>query len=434
MSALLRVIRSNPQRVVLIAIGAGISAFALRAVWRHFSPRRKGIPGSTVASWKLSERCEIDPRSLTYVIESLERLLSELELQKFRSEICRGKYDLIASIISRLKSVCSDLQKYMTDDFTGRVSIEEIAKSFWNKKTTTRTGTLSVLSDDSFMSACDEFIVGPTIEPVSGINLELLELYNMGLQAFESNEIVYRKSRVEFCGCDSEKEFAAKLFGLRQAFNRVMEDQHIVQRLIKSGRTIIAGLLRHDKHDPSEFYAVYDRMISYISDITNNITMQEELRSRRVAVTNLWDVLFDLIILDAFEDLQRPPSSIMALVNNSFISRSMKESTINNLIWSLIKYKRTRLQIKDGFISHFYDISQILTCSLTMGLLGGSSKEFQDICVNFKENIFAFVADIFNMNKVRYTTVDELADDVKKLFVERIENMQVMLNSELIPM
>jgi len=322
----------------------------------------------------------------------------------------------------------------MTDDFTGRVSIEEIAKSFWNKKTTTRTGTLSVLSDDSFMSACDEFIVGPTIEPVSGINLELLELYNMGLQAFESNEIVYRKSRVEFCGCDSEKEFAAKLFGLRQAFNRVMEDQHIVQRLIKSGRTIIAGLLRHDKHDPSEFYAVYDRMISYISDITNNITMQEELRSRRVAVTNLWDVLFDLIILDAFEDLQRPPSSIMALVNNSFISRSMKESTINNLIWSLIKYKRTRLQIKDGFISHFYDISQILTCSLTMGLLGGSSKEFQDICVNFKENIFAFVADIFNMNKVRYTTVDELADDVKKLFVERIENMQVMLNSELIPM
>lgn len=60
---------------------------------------------------------------------------------------------------------------------------------------------------------------------------------------------------------------------------------------------------------------------------------------------NLWDVLFDFVFLDAFEDLRKPPSGIAALMRNSFLSRSMKEATLNNLIWSLIKAKRSRLQV-----------------------------------------------------------------------------------------
>ena len=104
-------------------------------------------------------RSYLDVSSLKVFIEKLEKLLSELENQKFGSENSRGKYDLIASIISRLRGVLSDLQKYVTNDFSVRLSIEDIAKSIWNKKATAKTGTLSVLSDDSFLSACDEFVI-----------------------------------------------------------------------------------------------------------------------------------------------------------------------------------------------------------------------------------------------------------------------------------
>jgi hypothetical protein len=59
----------------------------------------------------------------------------------------------------------------VSDDFRRRVPIEEIARSVWNSKRGTggaaagaagggvkTGGTLSVLSDDSFISACDEFV------------------------------------------------------------------------------------------------------------------------------------------------------------------------------------------------------------------------------------------------------------------------------------
>ena len=34
---------------------------------------------------------------------------------------------------------------------------------------------------------------------------------------------------------------------------------------------------------------------------------------------------------------------------------------------------------------------------------------------NFQDTVLEFVQDVFNFTKVRYTTVDELADDVKAL-------------------
>jgi hypothetical protein len=43
--------------------------------------------------------------------------------------------------------------------------------------------------------------------------------------------------------------------------------------------------------------------MSFVSDERNLATIQGELRARKVESTNLWDVFFDLIILDAFEGL-----------------------------------------------------------------------------------------------------------------------------------
>lgn len=56
-------------------------------------------------------------------------------------------------------------------------------------------------------------------------------------------------------------------------------------------------------------------------------------------------MLFDFVILDAFDDLKKPPSTIVALVKNNWFSQTMKESTINNLIWSMIKSKKAKLHV-----------------------------------------------------------------------------------------
>lgn len=39
-----------------------------------------------------------------------------------------------------------------------------------------------------------------------------------------------------------------------------------------------------------------------------------------------YDVVMDFILMDAFDDLARPPSSVVAVAQNRFLSASFKES------------------------------------------------------------------------------------------------------------
>lgn len=444
------------HRVWLIGIGAGIG-IGLYYIWR----RSRMYSKSQISIFELAERRKAlgigvyNEKQYQEAIRIFNDIVRSL-CPKSAESIIRAHSDLLAicenniaayydNLVNKssqpvLRAVSSDMQKYINEDGRRRVPIEDIARSVWNNRRALpveKAGTLSVLSDDSFISACDEFVnlceIPSSDKESISTDFATLALYNNGLKATESGDVKYRKSRAELCGCDSEQDFAAKLFGIRLAFRRLMDDPQTMQRLVQYGRIIMADLLRHDKRDPAEFYAAYDRMIAFINDENNLDTILNELKSRKVESTNLWDTLFDLIILDAFEDLQRPPSAISALVKNSFISKSMKESTLNNLIWSMIKVKRQRLQVKDGFISHFYDISQILTSSLAMGLFGGSNREYQELCIYLKEQIFGFILEIFNPNKVRFTKVEELACDIKKLLFERMELLQVKLLNELLP-
>nr|CAD2201422.1 unnamed protein product [Meloidogyne enterolobii] len=401
-------------RIWLIGIGAGIG-IGFYYIWRRdvsrsVSNKRRTLPIKKAACDEFVNLCEI-PND---------------------KESTSTEFASLALYNHGLKATENGDLKYRKS--------RDIARSVWNNRRAypiEKTGTLSVLSDDSFITACDEFVnlcEMPSSDRESiSTDFASLALYNAGLRATQNGDVKYRKSRAELCGCDSEQDFAAKLFGIRLAFRRLMDDPQTMQRLVQYGRIIMADLLRHDKRDPSEFYTAYDRMIAFITNENNMDTIRSELKSRKVESTNLWDTLFDLIILDAFEDLQRPPSAIAALVKNSFISKSMKESTLNNLIWSIIKVKRQRLQVKDGFISHFYDISQILTSSLAMGLFGGSDREFTELCIYLKEQIFGFILEIFNPNKVHFTKVEDLAVDIKKLLFDRMELLQVKLLNELLP-
>ncbi|KAH7720093.1 Protein K01D12.6 [Aphelenchoides avenae] len=432
MSAVFSHMRSHPRRILLIGAGVGACLLAWRILRGRFTGRRRALePPSALAN-----DAELDTSVIDDTIRRLEALLHRLEAQKFNSERDRSRYELISSVLSRLKGIRADLDKFSKDELNNASATEDIARSVWNAPPSSRPGTLSVLSDDSFISACDEFINGvqeyDAKESIS-VDFDDMDLYRKGLTMAEKGEVKYRKTRADLCNCESETDFAAKLWCIRQAFTAILSDGRNRQWLIKTGRVVIADLLRQDKKDPADFYAAYDRMMDFLNDESNRQIMKTELTSRRVEEMNLWDVLFDFVFLDAFEDLRKPPSGIAALMRNSFLSRSMKEATLNNLIWSLIKAKRSRLQVKNGFVSHFYDISSIVSLSLTMGLLGGSDKGFEELCAYFKENILGFVAEIFNPSKMRYTTVKELAEDVKKAMETRLELIRVKISYELPP-
>lgn len=54
---------------------------------------------------------------LTSALTGLENLLHELESLRYRSDLDRDRYNLIASILSRLKTILSDLQCFEKNQF-----------------------------------------------------------------------------------------------------------------------------------------------------------------------------------------------------------------------------------------------------------------------------------------------------------------------------
>lgn len=67
-------------------------------------------------------------------------------------------------------------------------------------------------------------------------------------------------------------------------------------------------------------------MLDFLQESSNHSIMEEELTARGVKCMNFYDVLIDFILLDAFEEVEKPSSSIRAILQNRWISASFRET------------------------------------------------------------------------------------------------------------
>ncbi|PZC81154.1 mitoguardin [Helicoverpa armigera] len=240
--------------------------------------------------------------------------------------------------------------------------------------------------------------------------LENLELYQAAVKQFEVG-IPYRTLRTEVVQCSSDSEFLCKLHCLRQAFTQVFKDAAVWAWFVDAGRQVLTDLLLFADKEPKEFLVAYEEMVSWATDAANWATIESELTTKGVKALTFYDVVLDYILLDAFEDLASPPSSVLAVVRNRWLSDGFKESALTTAVWSVIKAKRRYLQYPDGFMAHFYSISEHLLPVLVWGFLGPHER-LRDVCESFQSEIVGFIADLFNFQKCRYTNVDDLAADI----------------------
>lgn len=179
--------------------------------------------------------------------------------------------------------------------------------------------------------------------------------------------------------------------------------------------------------DPKDFLIAYENMFEFlIQEHWDSIT--GELTTRDVKAMTFYDIVLDLILLDAFEDLESPPSSVVAVINNRWLSQGFKETALTTAVWSVIKSKRRKLLYPKGFLAHFYSISEQVTPILVWGFLG-PDKDLKEMCCLFKDNVIEHLQDIFNFQKCRYTSVEEFSKDILKLSRERMN----LLNEQLAP-
>uniref|UniRef100_A0ABI7XFH6 Mitoguardin 1 n=1 Tax=Felis catus TaxID=9685 RepID=A0ABI7XFH6_FELCA len=256
--------------------------------------------------------------------------------------------------------------------------------------------TLSVASTDSFASVAE---LAEHREARHTYSLESLchcPFYEEAMHLVEEGKIYSRVLRTEMLECLGDSDFLAKLHCIRQAFQVILSETANRIFLAESGRKILSALI---------------------------------VKARKVKNLNFYDVVLDFILMDSFEDLENPPTSIQNVVNNRWLNSSFKETAVASSCWSVLKQKRQQMKIPDGFFAHFYAICEQISPVLAWGFLGPRNSLY-DLCCFFKNQVLFFLKDIFDFEKVRYSSIETLAEDLMQLLIRRTELLLAYLGAD----
>lgn len=100
--------------------------------------------------------------------------------------------------------------------------------------------------------------------------------------------------------------------------------------------------------DPTLFRERFDSLLGCLVEEEGWLLAKEELRQRKVSqqidlcsaadsdsllclqvvCMNVYDIALDFILLDAFTDLENPPSTVVAVLHNRWITDGMKKSVL----------------------------------------------------------------------------------------------------------
>uniref|UniRef100_A0A3Q1IE15 Mitoguardin 2 n=1 Tax=Anabas testudineus TaxID=64144 RepID=A0A3Q1IE15_ANATE len=278
--------------------------------------------------------------------------------------------------------------------------------------------TTTVTSDDSFFSAAELFDAMALEEVYQP--LKPAALYEEALFLVREGKVSYRTLRTELLECYGDQDFLAKLHCVRQAFQVLLLDETHRTFFMETGKQMIAGLMVKANKSPKAFLESYEDMLLYTQREETWLTTKMELEGRGVVCMNFFDIVLDFILMDAFEDLESPPSSVVAVLRNRWLSDSFKETALATACWSVLKAKRRLLMVPDGFISHFYAISEHVSPVLAFGFLG-PRQHLSEVCTIFKQQIVQYLKDMFDHDKVRFTSAQCLAEDILNLSHRRSE-------------
>jgi len=296
----------------------------------------------------------------------------------------------------------------------------------------TRTSAISVstLEEVSFVSAQDTVADLRDFDDLQDYpELEHLPLYQAALELYETDGIPYRVMRTDFVGCSNDLEYLGKLHCLRMAFVHIMQNGDNRDWWIQNGRLILGQLLVKSDKDPKEFIVAFEDMLEFCLEDGVDKQMEEELKSRNVKCINFYDICLDYILIDSFEDLESPPSSVLAVMKNRWLSNSFKESALQTAIWSVFQAKRRLLQFPDGFKARFYNVSEILTPALAWAFFG-PDEDLAKLVNDFKEQVLGFLTDIFSFQSADFTSVQSLSESVMDLARTRLNIVKLKLDCQ----
>ncbi|XP_058615006.1 mitoguardin 2 isoform X2 [Onychostoma macrolepis] len=319
---------------------------------------------------------------------------------------------------------------HLQEDFGSTIPPDSLLADLGSSHPIQDDDAMTVTSDDSFFSAAElfeTFSLEDTYHP-----LKPAALYEEALSLVKDGSVACRSLRTELLECYSDQDFLAKLHCVRQAFQVLLLDETHRMFFMDTGKQMILGLLAKANKSPKAFLESYEDMLQYTKREETWPVTKMELEGRGVVCMNFFDIVLDFILMDAFEDLESPPTSVVAVLRNRWLSDSFKETALATACWSVLKAKRRLLMVPDGFIAHFYAISEHVSPILAFGFLG-PRQHLSEVCTVFKQQIVQYLKDMFDHDKVRFTSVPSLAEDILSLSHRRAEILVGYLGIDSLP-
>ncbi|XP_028667019.2 mitoguardin 1 [Erpetoichthys calabaricus] len=350
--------------------------------------------------------------------ESVEDIISAEFIHKLESLLQRA-YRLQEEFEATLgasdpSSLANDIDKD-TD-----VTVKEDIDDFCLKD------TISIASTDSFVSAAELSEHRELRSAYALGNLCHFPLYEEALHLAEEGRITCRILRTEMLECLGDSDFLAKLHCVRQACQVILSETTTQKFLAEAGKNILSSIILKARKNPKRFEELYEEMMLFLDQTDHWENTKAELAARGVRHLNFYDIVLDFILMDSFEDLENPPISIQNVVNNRWLNSSFKETAVASSCWSVLKQKKQQVKVPNGFIAHFYAICEHVSPVLAWGFLGHKSP-LHDICNFFKDQVLIFLKDIFDFEKVRYNSLESLAEDILQLLHRRSELLMAYL-------
>lgn len=277
----------------------------------------------------------------------------------------------------------------------------------------THRGPPSLADTESFVSAegASDVAVVADLEASLIPPLEQSALYMEALELLEREGIPCRTFRVEVVRCSSREDYLAKVHCIRLAFKRLTNQPEVLQWLIEAANHVLGGFMLCAGKDPKDALHAYRELVAYLLDSSHYDQITKELLYKGVVCPTVYDVVIDYVLLDAFDDLSSPPQSVVAVIQNRWLTAGFKETALSAAIWSLFKAKKGLLPFSNGFFSHYYALMEQIVPVLAWGFMGTDS-DLKEMCKFFKDEVEALVCDMFDPSRSRYSSVDELAQDI----------------------
>merc|ERR1712178_115818 len=193
---------------------------------------------------------------------------------------------------------------------------------------------------------------------------------------------------------------------------------------VSSGRFILTGTLKVADKLPEPMINSYNNFVNF-SGTTVPSEQLSEIKHKKVQMYNFFDIVLDYIILDAFSDLADPPNSIKTVLNNKWLGDRFKETSLTTAVWSIIKAKKGRVKVKNGFLFHYYSLWENVSPILAWGFMGPKSNKLSVLCENLHKNLLGMVQDMFSFNCMDWSSQERfdlsLCEMVLRRFLSNCE-------------